>query len=478
MQFPTPQFAVFFLLSLTIAWALRRRTVLWKLFLLIASYSFYASWHWKLLSLIVFSSLVDYIAGEGITRAKRPGARKAWLGLSISVNVALLGFFKYYNFFRESFASLLEFAGLASPIPILEVLLPIGISFYTFQSMAYSIDLYRGHGWKAPTLLDFLLFVSFFPQLVIGPICRSSDLMPQLIAGPPEKVPEVNRAIGLIASGLFKKVVLSTLLATHLVDDAFIAPENYSSLELLVGLYGYTMQIYFDFSGYTDIAIGIALLLGIHLPENFNRPYAAANIGEFWRRWHMSFSYWLRDYIYFPLGGSRVPKLRIYFNILVTMLIGGLWHGAHWKFILWGAVHGAAMVIYKAWIDFRRSVLGKGKALPPPTGTGLVAGWLITFHLCVFARLFFRAADLQTVSAYAGRLLDFTIRGRGIEPIVIGIILLGLAMNFYGHHWRKTFERLHERIPWLLRPLVWGGIGVLLLLLKPGDVAPYIYFQF
>lgn len=475
MQFATSQFAAFFLVVLTLSWAVRKHRTAQKLLLLGASYWFYAGMNLRLLGLIVASSLANWALGEALARASSQRARLAAVATSVIGNLCLLGFFKYYNFFREGLDEVLAVAGLTSHLPILEIFLPLGISFYTFQSIAYCVDLYRGHGHKARSLLDFLLFIGFFPQLLIGPICRSADLLPQFEKPAPDTVPDLELAATLILSGLFKKVILASILATHLVDDCFVTPENYSSLALLVAAYGYTIQIYCDFSGYTDMARGIGLLMGVHLPENFNNPYAATNIGDFWRRWHISFSRWLRDYIYFPLGGSKVPRWRTYLNLMITMLLGGLWHGAHVKYIAWGAIHGAALVGHKFSLDRKRD---KGIDPRQTSVPRLILGWVYTFHLCVLARIFFRAGDMDIAWVYWRRLLALDLSGQGFEVIALPVIAIGLGMNFYGADIQGWFLRLQERLSPSLQPLVWAAAGFLLLLFQPSEVAPYIYFQF
>ena len=475
MLFPTTTFAVFFLLVFSVNWLVRRNRQNQKLFLLAASYVFYGWFDWRFLGLIVASSLLNFLAGEAIGSAGGR-ARKRWLIAGVLANVGFLGFFKYYNFFIESLSGGAALLGLELHLPLLQVMLPVGISFYTFQGIAYIADVHLEHGPRARSLLDFLLFIGFFPQLVAGPICRSRDLLPQLLGEAPAEIPDLSRAISLIASGLFKKMVLATFIGTQLVNDAFIAPENYSSLELLLGAYGYTAMVYCDFSGYTDLARGLALLLGFHIPENFEAPLAATNIGEFWRRWHLSYSRWLRDYIYFPLGGARAGRWRCYFNLMVTFVVGGLWHGAHWKFVIWGAVHGLALVLYKASLDVRRDL-----GLPIPRKARwpwAVLGWLYTFHLCAFARILFRCPDLETAGAYFSGLLELTAQGNGVELGVVLAVAFGVGLNFFGRPIREWFIRFHEGLPAMARPVAWIAAGMILLAVQPGDVVPFIYFQF
>lgn len=476
MPFPSLPFAAFFLVVLTLTWAARRSRALRNGILLAASYVFYTQWDWRLALLLAGSSVFNWGVGEVLHRAPDP-RKNAVLWVGLVANLGFLGFYKYAGFFLENVDALASAMGLSGHVPVLEILLPLGISFYTFQNMAYLVDLKRGYGVKAKSLFDYLLFCSFFPQLLIGPICRSRDLLPQIEAPPLQKVPNESMAVSLIASGLFKKVVLATFLQTHLVDDAFIAPENYSAVELLVAAYGYTIMVYCDFSGYTDMARGLGLLLGFHIPENFNQPYRSTSIAEFWRRWHMTFGNWLRDYVYFPLGGGRRSAPRVYLNLMITLLVAGFWHGAHWKFIIWGFIHGAGIVAYKMVQDWRR-----GRGQNPKTMT-FSSGWIFlswawTFHLCVFARIFFRTADLDVAGHYWQGLFAFDVFGQGIEWLILPVILFGLGLNFFGQHIRRWFVQLHDNTPWPARPALWVAMGIAILALQPDDVAPFLYFQF
>ncbi len=474
LHFATPQFAYFLALTLTGAWALRSRPTQHKAFLLAASYIFYARLQIWLMLFLAASSLVNWWLGELLVREKRVAVRKAALWAGLILNLGLLGLFKYYGFFQQTVQEAARFLDLSAHLPILELVMPMGISFFTFQGLAYVIDLYRGRGVRAGSLLDFLLFIAFFPKLLAGPITRGRELLPQIAAGPPKKVQELPRAVALIASGIFKKAVLATMLSVRLVDEAFLAPENYTSTALLMAAFAYSIQLYCDFSGYTDVARGVALLFGYRLPENFNAPYAATDPGRFWRRWHATFSSWLRDYIYFPLGGSRGSLGRTCFNLLVTFTLSGLWHGASWGYVLWGASHGAALCLHKLVREGRKATGLTGRE---PTWW-LVAGWFFTFNFVVFSRILFRAGDLQTAGAYFGRIFNFTGEGQGFDAWVFLASAIGLSLNFYGRDIRNRFMALHQRIPLRWAPLLWGGIGMALLTLQPGDVAPYIYFQF
>lgn len=480
MPFPTLPFVAFFLPVLVLVWLARSRRGLRNGILLLASYVFYAGWSPRLALLLLGSSVANYVLGELIDRAEGP-ARGRWTGLAVLANVAFLGFFKYAGFFVENLDVVLTALGLGVHLPVVEILLPLGISFYTFQNIAYIADVHRGYAHKAKSLWDYLLFASFFPQLLIGPICRSTDLLPQIEADPPRRIPDLSRAVSLIASGVFKKVVLATFLQTHLVDDAFLAPENYGSFDLLVAAYAYTITIYFDFSGYTDMARGLGLLLGFELPINFDRPYRSLSLAAFWRRWHRTFGNWLRDYIYFPLGGGRRSPPRVYLNLMITLVVAGFWHGAHWKFIIWGAIHGAGLVAYKMVQDWRRSRGIKLATMRFPWWYQVLA-WAWTFHLVVFARIVFKTSDLDVAGTFAVGMLSGlwtgAWSGQGVEWLILPVCALGLAMNFWGHHWRRWFIEAHERVPAVLKPVVWTALALLLLVLQPDDIAPFVYFQF
>lgn len=477
MAFPTLDFVFFFLVTASIAWSLRRFRTAQKGFLLLASYFFYAKWEVKLAALLFAVSMGNWVFGELLHRIERPKLRRWTLTLGVLANVALLGVFKLYDFFRDSIDSFSRFLGIEAHLPIIEILLPLGISFYTFQGIAYIVDTYRGKAVRPRTLLDFLLFMAFFPKLLSGPICRTQELLPQIQEDAPREIPHVEEATVLILSGLFKKVVLAGYLATHMVDGAFQLPTTYSSVELTVAVYAYTAQIYLDFSGYTDFARGLALLLGYRLPENFRYPYAATNIGEFWRRWHITFSRWLQEYIYFPLGGSKVSRARTYFNLIVTFAVCGIWHGSRWGFVFWGLLHGVGLAIYKFSVDVRRDMGRDPKHAKHPLWWSLL-GWFTTLSFCAFVRIFFRAEDLKTALEVFRGLFAFTWQGRGLDVTVVVVTLLSFALGIWG---RPVFERAmraFERVPVWARPAVLVGVGILLLALKPSDVAPYIYFQF
>jgi D-alanyl-lipoteichoic acid acyltransferase DltB (MBOAT superfamily) len=318
--------------------------------------------------------------------------------------------------------------------------------------------------------------MSLFPQLLAGPICRSRELLPQIMADAPNRIERPAEAIALIASGIFKKVVLASYLSTHMVDEAFQIPTNYSSLELLVALFAYTVEVYLDFSGYTDMARGLGLLLGFRLPENFRHPYAASNIGEFWNRWHITFSTWLRDYIYFPLGGSRRSRLRTYANLIITFLICGIWHGPRWGFVIWGLLHGIALALYKFSVDLRRDH-GRDPKGPHPWWWR-AAGCVSTITFCAFARIFFRTEDISTAWEFFEGLGRVSMHGVGIDAWLVAITIFGFGMNFFGRTCYDQFLRTYERLPTITRPVLWAAISLAVLTFKTRDVSPHIYFGF
>ncbi|MEZ5382894.1 MAG: MBOAT family protein [Microthrixaceae bacterium] len=350
MLFPTMSFALFFAVVLGVSWRLNDRPTAWKLFMLAASYVFYGAWDWRFLGLIIGSSVVNY--GVAMAMEPRNGAsRRAWLVVGLAANLGTLGYFKYYEFFSESLVRLLSPFGLEPHGLVRSVALPVAISFFTFQGISYIVDVFRGDE-RSYSLLDVTLYLAFFPQLVAGPIVRTSEFMPELHHRRNPDAVDVARAVRLIGRGLVKKVVVASFMA-ELVDPVFAAPGGYGAVTVLAAIVAYAVQIYADFSGYTDMAIGIAKLLGFNFPDNFDRPYASASIQEFWRRWHMTLSRWLLDYLYIPLGGNQGGPARRYRNLILTMALGGLWHGASGTFIVWGLYQGFGLA-GERWLKDRR----------------------------------------------------------------------------------------------------------------------------
>lgn len=469
MLFPTIQFALFFVVVLTANWLLLPHRQRWKWFMLAASYIFYGAWDWRFVLLIVASTLINQFAAGAMSATDDQRLRRRYVVAAVAANLGILGWFKYYGFFTSSLINLFKGIGVDLPLPLLQITLPVGISFFTFQALSYTIDVYRGRQDRAP-LLDFAVYLAFFPQLVAGPIVRSSEFLPQLHGNKDPKKVDAARAFSMIAGGLFKKVIVANTLASAIVDPVFATPAQFSALEVLAGIYGYAIQIYADFSGYTDIAIGVALLMGFKFPQNFNSPYAAVSIQDFWRRWHMTLSRWLRDYLYIPLGGNRGSRLATYRNLFLTMLLGGLWHGAAWTFVIWGAYHGA-LLGWERW----RSEIRTSELAHTPAATALRR--LGTFHLVCFGWVLFRSDSLASVGEILSRLLDWG-SAPAVTPVVIALIFGGLAVQYLSADWRLRVQAAFGRLSPVAMTAALGLFLVVLDGFGPEGVAPFIYFQF
>ena len=450
-----------------------------------ASYAFYTlpfyeQYGLKPISLLLLSTSLAYACGELIVISKRSNKIFA-LSLGVSCQLGILGLHKYLSFFRVSILEFTHFLGIEAHLPIVELIFPIGVSFYCFQAVSYLVDLYRGTGKHAQNIIDFALFQAFFPKLLIGPICKSNDLLSQ-IENLPLKPQQTHRAIVFIFSGLFKKAVLATILFEQGVHDAFLDPEGYSTSALWASAFAYSVQIYCDFSGYTDLAIGLALLLGFSLPNNFSAPYSARNLGIFWKRWHITFGRWLRDYIYIPLGGSRVASWRISLNLFLTFLFCGLWHGASWGYLLWGGMHGIGLALHKRNRDRMRS-----KGLDPEIYHSIIQsflGWSYTFIFVSLSRIFFQVPDLERTYLYFSRLF-IPSSGLGINDTFVWIIILVLGLNFLGKDIFELSCTVFLRISQLPRMvsfiihIAFIIIGLQILFsLMPGGVPPYLYYRF
>jgi alginate O-acetyltransferase complex protein AlgI len=480
--FPTATFALFFALVFPLNWLLAPPSRAWKVFILVVSYAFYAYWDWRFVFLIVASTLGNALFGRLIARAG-PRAAKGLLALAVVFNLGLLGFFKYYGFFITSMDGVLGSFGLQSGLPYLNIILPVGISFFTFQFLSYVIDIHRRVIAPAP-LLDLAIYPAFFPHLVAGPIVRAAEFLPQIQSPRVLLRADLSRAGILIAGGVFKKVVISTYLASAIVDPVFATPGRYSALEILLAIYGYAVQIYADFSGYTDIAIGVALLLGIKFPQNFDRPYSADAIREFWRRWHMTLSRWLRDYLYIPLGGNRYGERRTYVNLMLTMGLGGLWHGASLNFLFWGLYQGAGLSVER-WLFQRkarraseRAANGDADVSPATLPNRAWLGKLVTFHFVCLGWVFFRAESVGD----ALRMLWGLVAQIGPAPLVtlpvLAVIFGSLAWQQTPARWSQRFEQGFARLPILAQGAALGVFFALTVTLGPKGVLPFIYFQF
>lgn len=470
MLFPTAEFAIFFAVVLLLGWGLNRHRTAWKVVMLLASYYFYAFWNWKLLPLIVGSTLLNHVASVLVRPNEGRRHRRAWLVAAMVANLAILGVFKYYRFFTSSLRDLCLAAGWQLSLPILDVILPVGISFITFQAMSLVIDTYRGDLPERPSLLDTGVFIAFFPQLVAGPILRGKDFMPQILRPSSSEAVDVGRATCLILGGLFKKIVVANSLSTLLVDPVFSEPELHGGLSSWLAVYGYAMQIYCDFSAYSDIAIGVALLMGLRFNLNFDAPYFSVDLRDFWRRWHISLSSWLRDYLYIPLGGSRKGESKTMRNLLVTFLLGGLWHGAAWTFIAWGATHGV-------WLCLERMFLLRYQAVFDGRGWRLLRGF-ITFHVVCLSWLFFRSQTFGDAwLMLRGLFSRGTADGLVTVPLVVLVVVGFLSQLADGGRPRRIWDGFN-RLHWAFQGTAAAILLTFILALGPRGVAPFIYFQF
>jgi len=467
MLFNSLEFVVFLVIVLAV-YGLTLPADWWrarKAFLIVASYLFYMSWSPPFGLLLLTSTLLDFHLAQWIERAAEQRRRRRLLAISVVVNLGILGVFKYGNFFLGSAAALLRPVLGDATVPVLDVVLPVGISFYTFESLSYAIDVYRGMP-SYESLLDFALFLSFFPHLVAGPIVRPRDFLPQLATPPVVDGARIERALARIAVGYGKKILFADVLAGYVEAVFAHGPEAPTGLNVLLGVYAYAFQIYFDFSGYTDIALGVSQLFGLRLPENFDRPYLAASPREFWQRWHISLSTWLRDYLYVSLGGNRVSRWRTYLNLFATMVLGGLWHGASWTFVLWGALHGALLALHR-----RISEAGPGVAPRSP----LWLRRLVTFHLVCLAWIFFRAPTLAAAGSLFTRMLSpgFLWTPDSARTLFLVAVALLLHRAPPAARVREAFVRLQPDV----QGVCYAGLVILLFVVAPATTR-FIYFQF
>lgn len=478
MLFPTATFAIFFMVVLPVNWLLiRRRTrTQWKLFMLAASYYFYAYWDTKFALLLVASTLFNQLCGTAIHRTAGETARRLILTVAVIGNLGVLGYFKYYDFFVSSFQNMLDRVGIEISPEILSVTLPVGISFFTFQALSYVIDIYRRQ-LEPTSLINFAVYESFFPHVVAGPIVRAVEFIPQLKERHDPRRIDASKAFFLIFLGLFKKVVLANFLATEIVDRVFANPDRHSALASLAAIYGYAVQIYCDFSGYTDMAIGIALLLGFRFPQNFDGPYTAVSLQDFWRRWHMTLSRWLRDYLYIPLGGNRGSGGATYRNLMLTMLLGGLWHGAAWTFVIWGGLHGT-FLSFEHW---RHSVRERRRLPDPPDTPWRRAGRrFVTFQLVCLAWVFFRSESLDKAFELLGRLTPnhWFESSPELKLSIILAIAVGIGAQYIPKQAMGRAMAAFSRMSPVTQGVVLGFFLLVTNTLGPRGVAPFIYFQF
>jgi len=493
MLFNSFTFWLFYGIVFTLYFQLARRQQ--NLLLLIASYYFYGCWDWRFLGLIALSTLLDFSLGLAIDTARQDRVRKGLVTLSIAANLSFLGFFKYYGFFSSELERFLTSIGVPGLVPSFSFVLPVGISFYTFQSMSYTIDVYRRDLKACRSLLDFATFVSFFPQLVAGPIQRANQFLPQFLSPRTVTSELFKQGLYLVASGLFRKIVIADNMAP-IADAVFsTSVKDLSGAEILLGLYAFAFQIYGDFSGYSAIARGVAKWMGFELSVNFRMPYLATSPSDFWQRWHISLSAWLRDYLYIPLGGNRNGNWNTYRNLMATMLLGGLWHGANWTFIAWGAFHGVLLCAWRWFSSFSRkaghsniaektaAMTGTQSAPRSPTKTGLSWGYVLQlvffFHLICFSWLLFRADSMTQVWEMTARMCtDFTITP--FARMIFGLLVFYVTPLMAFECWlesRKDFMGLLS-VHWTMRGLVYLYIVYMIMFFPPPVPSEFIYFQF
>lgn len=471
MLFPTLEYAVFFVFAFAGAWALSRRLVAHKVFLLSASWAFYAFWDWRFLPVLLGLSFEASLIAKALEHPSSERSRRFILGTGVAAVLATLAFFKYITFATSALIAGLEPLGVAlSPPRLPEVALPVGISFFTFHAISLMVDAWKRRIPVPVHLLDALLYVAFFPQLVAGPILRAASFLPTLSQCRDRAHIDAARALQRIGLGLFKKTVLAQVLASTIVDSVFEAPAEHTSLEVLIGIYGYAAQIFCDFSGYTDMAIGSAALLGYAMPDNFNAPYAAHSPQDFWRRWHISLSSWLRDYLFIPLGGSRGSFAATALALALTMILAGLWHGAGWTFVAWGAFHAVGLIAHRAWVRWPRAHALRGswgwRALAP----------ILTFHFVCAGWVFFRASSLGLAAEV------FATLGRGMGGLhsfsVVSVVALGLFVGMMSTQVLAPLSRWLSRVPLVAQGITFAVFVIAVDAFGPRGIAPFIYFQF
>ncbi len=469
LLFSSGVFWILFLIFLPIYSLLKKRKLQMSLFVVAFSLYFYYKSSGLFFLMLIGTSMVDWLVSRWIAATRGRGARLAMMWFSIALSLSILGYFKYANFFLWNWNAMVE--GNFQP---LDIVLPVGISFYTFQSISYVVDVYKGKLAPTRTWLDYIFFLSFFPALVAGPIVRADYFLPQLEKNEPPTSADIWGGLWLVMVGVIKKALIADYIAQY-NDLIFNQPELYTGVQTLMGVLGYTMQIYCDFSGYSDMAIGIALIMGFRLGINFDSPYQSRNLTEFWRRWHISLSSWLRDYLYIPLGGNRKGTFRTYLNNFLTMLIGGLWHGAAWKFVFWGAMHGVGLAVHKACKPVLKKI--------PDNWLVVFISWALTFVYVSLLWVFFRAADFsQSVLIIQNIFVDFRWDQipQFFEARMVWCIMMAalIVMHFIPQRYADKAQLIFIRSPWIVRLLTFLIVVQLVIEFMTAEVSPFIYFQF
>ncbi len=468
MLLSTPAYFTFLIAIFFAYWLVSRFRFAGLAVIVFANYFFYARWDLIYLALIPMASTCDFSIGYALARYEAPLVRRALLTLSIVINIGLIASVKYMPFLLETFAH-----WSSTPARVWPWTLPLGLSFYAFQSLTYTIDVYRRDAKPATSYLAYLASVSFFPTTLAGPITRVSTLLPQWSKRDLLSAQEGGKAFFLIGLGLLKKFLIADYLAEQLINRVFDLPKLYSSTEVLMGVYGYALQLYYDFSGYTDIAIGSALLLGIKLPINFNRPYAAQNIADFWRRWHISFSNWLRDYLYFSLPGLRSRwKIFTYANLILTMAIGGLWHGASWTFVIWGLWHGTGLAVQRWWQVFR------GNPTPAASRLASFLRAFVTFHFVLVGWIFFRAASLATARDIFSQIGSGTVAFGNVGTGFLMVMIIAACAHYLPNRWYDLSLTGFSQSPYYIQAAAMALLVVAIQYVGATGAVPFIYNRF
>ncbi len=479
MLFPTFEFLIFFAVVLTLNWLLKKWPLAWRLFLFLSSYFFYAVWSVNFLLALVFITLFNFYNAKAISN--NLAQRKKLLFGGVLVNLLVLGYFKYYDFFQFPAQLLLQKIGLSADFFLLNIILPLGLSFYIFRAISYSADVYLNKIKPTSSLLDFSIYIAFFPQLLSGPIMRAGNFLPQLKNGGAKKIDKLYEYLSLFLLGLFKKLVIVSYLTSNIIDNTFAVPENHAFTTILLAVFAYSIVIYLDFSSYSDMAIAVAGFMGFRSPINFNLPYLALNISDFWRRWHISLSTWVRDYIYFPLGGSRKGKIREYTNLIIVMIIIGLWHGAAIHFVIWGTIHGLFLAGTHAY-QKRKNTNSLSQSKKQIKKWKIIIknflAWIITFSFISFAWIFFRSSTTEDAFQLINNLFFPEKFTEPLKLYVIIFIILGFLLLVFEKQIMKGLINIQQKMS--LIPLTVFVILVIILIFEfsPDIVPTFIYFSF